>query len=67
MSAEACLRWLGRNPGEQDEARKSAMRVIEQGTRATDVIAGLRSLVRDAQPKLAKVDINETIEEVLLL
>ena len=66
MSAEACLRWLARNP-EQDEARWSAMRVIEQGTRATDVIAGLRSLVRDAQPKLAKVDLNETIEEVLLL
>jgi C4-dicarboxylate-specific signal transduction histidine kinase len=67
MSAEACLRWLGRNPGEPDEARKSAMRVIEQGTRATEVITGLRSLVRDAQPQLAKIDINETLGEVLLL
>jgi C4-dicarboxylate-specific signal transduction histidine kinase len=61
MSAEACLRWLSRNPGEPDEARKSARRVIEQGTRATEVITGLRSLVRDPQPRFSKVDINETI------
>ena len=67
MSAEACLRWLARDPSEPDEARKSTIRVIEQCTRATDVITGLRSLVREAQPKFAKVDINETIEEVLLL
>jgi C4-dicarboxylate-specific signal transduction histidine kinase len=67
MSAEACLRWLERNPAEPDEARKSAMRIIEQGRRATDVIAGLRSLVRDAPLKFAKVDINDAIEEVLRL
>jgi signal transduction histidine kinase len=67
MSAEACLRWLERNPVESDEARKSAMRIIEQGRRATDVIAGLRSLVRDAPLKFAMVDINEAIEEVLRL
>jgi C4-dicarboxylate-specific signal transduction histidine kinase len=67
MSAEACLRWLERYPVESDEARKSAMRIIEQGRRATDVIAGLRSLVRDAPLKFAKVDINEAIEEVLRL
>jgi len=67
MSADACLRWLGRNPPEPQEAYKSATRVIEQATRATDVICGLRSLVRDAQPKFTEIDINEAINEVLLL
>src|ERR1700741_3788912 len=67
MSAEACLRWLARNPSEPDEARKSATRVIEQGRRANDVIAGLRSLVRDAPCDFAEVDIHKAIEEVLQL
>jgi signal transduction histidine kinase len=67
MSAEACLRWLARDPPEPGEARKSAMRVIEQGRRANDVVTGLRSLARDAQPRFANVLINDAIEEVLLL
>jgi signal transduction histidine kinase len=67
MSAEACLRWLARDPAEPGEARKSAMRVIEQGRRARDVVAGLRSLVRDAQLRFADVQVNDAIEEILLL
>ena len=66
-SAEACLRWLARDPVAPGEARKSAMRVIEQGHRASNVVTGLRSLVRDAQLKFADVQINEAVDEVLLL
>jgi signal transduction histidine kinase len=66
-SAEACVRWLERNPVEPTEARKSAMRVIEQGYRATKVVTGLRSLVRSAQLHFADVEINENVEEILLL
>jgi signal transduction histidine kinase len=67
MSAEACLRWLARDPAEPGEARKSAMRVIEQGRRARDVVAGLRSLVRDTPLRFTEVQINDAIEEILLL
>jgi signal transduction histidine kinase len=67
MSAEACLRWLARDPVEPGEARKSAMRVIEQGRRASDVVTGLRSSVRDAQPRFTDVQINDAVEEILLL
>jgi C4-dicarboxylate-specific signal transduction histidine kinase len=67
MSAEACVRWLARDPAEPGEARKSVMRVIEQGRRASDVVTGLRSLVRDAQPRFADVQINDAVEEILLL
>jgi signal transduction histidine kinase len=67
MSAEACLRWLARDPAEPVEARKSAIRVIEQGRRARDVVAGLRSLARDAQLRFTDVQINDAIEEILLL
>jgi signal transduction histidine kinase len=67
MSAEACLRWLARNPAEPCEARKSAMRVIEEGRRASDIVTGLRCLVRDAQLRFSAVQINDAVEEILLL
>src|SRR5262249_57121452 len=64
---EAWLRGLGGQPAETDEARKSAARVIEQVRRATNVVSGLRSLVRAAQLQFADVHINAVIEEVLVL
>jgi C4-dicarboxylate-specific signal transduction histidine kinase len=67
VSAEACLRWLARDHVEPREARESATRVIEQARRASDVVTGLRSLVRNAQLKFTKIDVNEAIEKVLLL
>ena len=66
-SAEACLRWLARDPAEPGEARKSALRVIEQGRRASNIVTGLRSLVRDARLQLTDVQINDAVEEVLVL
>lgn len=67
MSAEACLRWLARVPAHPEEALKSAKRVLEQGRRATEVTAGLRSLVQDSRLNLAGIDINDAIDDVLLL
>jgi signal transduction histidine kinase len=67
MSAEACLRWLARDLPESGEASKSAMRVIDQARRASDVVSGLRQLVRDAPLNFTNVDVNEAIEEVLRL
>jgi signal transduction histidine kinase len=67
MSAEACLRWLARDPPDPGEARKSARRVIDEGRRASNVVSGLRSLVRDTRLQFAAIQINEAVEEVLLL
>jgi C4-dicarboxylate-specific signal transduction histidine kinase len=67
MGAEACLEWLEQGPAMQDRALNPANCVIEQAYRASNVIAGLKSLVRDAQLQFADVDIDEAIEEVLRL
>jgi signal transduction histidine kinase len=67
VSAEACLRWLARDAADPGEARKSATRVIEQGRRASEVVTGLRSLVRDARLHFAELEVNDAVEEVLLL
>ena len=66
-SAEASLRWLGRAPIDLDEARTSLTRVIELARRASNVVSGLRSLVREGQLQFADVHINEAVEEVLFL
>ena len=66
-SAEACLRWLAKSPIQAKEARASAVRVIEEGRRATAVVEGLKTLVRDERLQLSDVDINQAVREVLLI
>jgi len=66
-SAEACLRWLARDPVELVDARKSATRIIELAHRATAVVCGLRSLAREGQVRFADVRLHEVIDEILLL
>lgn len=67
MSAEACLRWLARDPVQAGEARKSVARIIRQARRAAEVVTGVRSLVRGTQVHFAEFDINDAVAEVLLL
>lgn len=47
IDARGCLRWLGSEAPDLDEARQSAERVIKNGLRAGYVIKGIRSLVRE--------------------
>lgn len=67
MSADACLRWLARDPVQTSEARKSVERIVKQARRAAEVVTGVSSLVRGTQVHFAEFDINEAIAEVVLL
>ncbi|WP_035983371.1 ATP-binding protein [Bradyrhizobium sp. STM 3843] len=67
MSAEACLRWLARDPIEPIDARRSVTRIIEQARRAAEVATSVRSLVRGTQVQFSRFDINDAVGEVLLL
>jgi nitrogen-specific signal transduction histidine kinase len=66
-SAEACLRWLARDPVEIDSARRSATRIVEQAHGANAVVSGLRSLAREGKLRFTDFRIREAVEEVLLL
>lgn len=63
----ACLRWLGRSVPDIDEAKQSVERIISNGRRASEVVARLRALARRGEPGKLPVDVNETLEEMLLL
>jgi len=62
-NASACLRWLtGQNI---EEGRRSAALVIEDGHRAGEIIKRIRSFAKKAPAPKERIDINQTIREVI--
>jgi C4-dicarboxylate-specific signal transduction histidine kinase len=67
INGKACLRWLSRDRPDIAEARAAAERIVGDATRAGEVIARIRALSQKAVPKKARLDLNETIEQVVVL
>jgi PAS domain S-box-containing protein len=63
----AGLNWLNRKTPDLDQARDAFSRIIRDGARATEVIRGLRALVKKSGPQLAKLDIDDVMREMLAL
>jgi signal transduction histidine kinase len=66
-NAEVCVRWLDRPEPDLMEARNAISRLVRDGRRAADVIAGLRALAQKSGVQLTRVDISDAIEEVITL
>jgi C4-dicarboxylate-specific signal transduction histidine kinase len=66
-NAQAGLRWLNRETPDLDETRQTVESIIKNGTRAGDVIRGIRALAMKSGPHLTELDINGAIQEVLAL
>jgi signal transduction histidine kinase len=66
-NGSACLRWLSGAAPDLDEAREAARRVIRDGNRAGEVITRIRALLRKTDAEKARMDINQTIREVVKL
>jgi PAS domain S-box-containing protein len=68
VGASTCMRWLGHSPPRIDEALESAQRIRRDGQRAGEVIARLRDLFqKDDSGPMGPVDVNQTVQEVLVL
>jgi PAS domain S-box-containing protein len=67
INAEAALRWLGAQPPDLEEVREALGLIVEDGTRAGNVIGGIRALIKKVPPRQACLDINEAIREVIAL
>ncbi len=46
INAEAALRWLGAQPPDLEEVREALGLIVEDGTRAGNVIGGIRALIK---------------------
>jgi C4-dicarboxylate-specific signal transduction histidine kinase len=66
-SAAACCRWITGGPERNGDAIASLDRVISESRRAAAVIAGMKSLIRQAEPALVALDVVDTMREVASL
>ena len=67
-SANACLRWLARDPPDLEKARAAALRIERDGTRAAEVINRLRAFYKkDTPAQRDLIDVNAVIREMIAL
>jgi signal transduction histidine kinase len=66
-NASASLRWLAGEVPNVEEVREGLQRIVRDGKRAGEVIARIRALTRRAEMPREKLDLNNTIREVLVL
>jgi C4-dicarboxylate-specific signal transduction histidine kinase len=66
-NADACVAWLSREHPDLAEARAAAERATLGATRASEVIARIRSLINKATPEKSRVQINRVIEQTTAL
>ena len=65
--AKTCLRWIGRDQPDVEEAREAAARIIKDVTRATDIISRISLLFKKGAVQRELVDANELIREMIVL
>ena len=66
-NANTCMRWLRRDEPDLAEACEAASRIIQDTTRAADILDRVRSLYRRETPQREQVDVNEMIREMIVL
>jgi PAS domain S-box-containing protein len=66
-NGDACLRWLGRDVPQLDEARGAVKRMISDSNRAAEVIGRVRALAKKTDVPKVPLPINGVIEEIILL
>jgi PAS domain S-box-containing protein len=66
-NSEAALRWLGRDVPDLEEARAAIGQVVKEGRRAGEVIRRIREFSKKVDPQMARLDINEVLEEAVTL
>jgi PAS domain S-box-containing protein len=66
-SGQACLRWLNREVPQIDAACAAVRRIISDGKRAGDVVQSIRALVRNTGQEMARLDLNDVVQDILPL
>jgi PAS domain S-box-containing protein len=66
-NAQTCLLWLGRDQPDIEKAKKAVSRIVQDATRASEIINRIRVLFKKEQPQREWVDVNEVIREMISL
>jgi len=65
--ANTCLRWLSRDQPDLEEARAAALRIVQDGKRASEIVNRVRLLFQKDTLQRESVDLNEIVREMMLL
>jgi PAS domain S-box-containing protein len=66
-NAQAALRWMSAGPPDYGEASEALAAIIKEGSRASEVIGRIRTLIKKAPPRKSAISINDAILEVVAL
>jgi PAS domain S-box-containing protein len=66
-NANTCLRWLAGDTPNIEEARAAAMRIVNDGKRAAEIISRIRLLFKKGTPERELLDVSEVIREMIVL
>jgi C4-dicarboxylate-specific signal transduction histidine kinase len=66
-SANSCIRWLASDVPNLDKARAAAMRIVKDGTRASEIISRIRLLFQKGAPQQELVNVSEILREMIVL
>jgi len=66
-SANACLRWLTRDPPDLEQARASALSIVNDAKRAAEIFSRIRLLFQKGAPQRESVDVNEIIRAMIAI
>jgi PAS domain S-box-containing protein len=66
-NAKTCLRWLGRDQPDIQQAREAVSRIVQDVTRASEIISRVSVLFKKGEPDREWVDVNEMIREMISL
>jgi len=64
-NGSACLRWLDGGSPNVIEAKEAAQRIVRDGNRAAEVISRIRGLLRKTETEKTRLDVNQTIREIV--
>jgi PAS domain S-box-containing protein len=67
IDAKTCLRWLGRDIPDPAAASEAASRLVNDVTRAADIISRINSLFKKDAQQREYVAINDLIQEMIVL
>jgi len=66
-NARTCLRWLGRDEPNIEEAQEATSRIVNDTTRAAEIISRIGSIFKKGEPKRELIDVNDVIQEMVPL
>src|SRR6266404_3594266 len=66
-NAEAGLNWLSEGSPDLNEAREALQRIIRDGSRASEVVTRIRSLLRNGKASKTRFGLDEIIQEIIAL